>query len=478
MKTKENGFAAFAVFVLCIIATLYVGLSNAPNEGLDFLFLLPLTFAVTILLFSKEYAYCKKSFGLAIVYAAAVVRYIVTPVLIAMSQSVVSTIMARDEDYAYAVFVEIFELITAMVVIKYVWPKHLEKKEKAKLENNYNPDKTTFKLSWLGGIFAVLLIALILLRGHWDNIVSNLSTWFTHVDNNDIVYGYDMMAFNIVKTVAFLVVVSIMRLIYDKTAIKIIPVIISIAAGLLNTMFFEYRERTDLAVLVIASFFVLSHAFPKNKKILGAIFGVGGVALVALIFMEGTLRYEIGSNVSSVDIAEYAKMAELYTTGPSVLANARMHYATMKSQVDLMTYAKDAVQSCDVFSTLPFLRFILNAVSAGKSSVEIYVETIGGLAYIIPNHSLASLYVGDVLCWIIEPIFIIVNIKLLGWFERIMYKINDLLQVYAVFSIVTMVAMGVFCNNLQLMLHSFSSLPLWLLIFSYVNNLGKKIKLR
>ena len=102
------------------------------------------------------------------------------------------------------------------------------------------------------------------------------------------------------------------------------------------------------------------------------------------------------------------------------------------------------------------------------------VASIGGLTYIIPNQSLASLYVGDILCWILEQALIILNIKLLGWFERSIYKIGDLAQVYAIFSIVTMVAMGVFCNNFQLMIHNFSSLPLWLLIFSYVNNLNNR----
>ena len=88
-----------------------------------------------------------------------------------------------------------------------------------------------------------------------------------------------MMAFNIVKTALFLVLIAGMKYIYDRTSQKSIPVIIALIVGILNTMFFEYRERTDLAVLVIATFFVLSYAFPRSKKMLGLIFGVGGVVL-------------------------------------------------------------------------------------------------------------------------------------------------------------------------------------------------------
>jgi len=340
---------------------------------------------------------------------------------------------------------------------------------------DYDPGRSDFRLSWTGLAFLVLMILLVLSRGHLNNIISHLSTWFTRVDSKEVLFTYDMMAFNIVKTAVFIMIVSLMKTVYEKTSLRVLPVTVSLAAALANTMFFEYRERTDLAVLFIASFFVLFFAFPKYRKPFSVVFGIGGIIIVALVFMEGSLRYEVGASMSTVDLADYSKVAELYTTGPSVIANARMNYAFMKSQVGLRTVLMDIINSCDVFSTIPFLRFIPNLVNV-RTSVEIYVSTIGGYAYIIPNHNLVSLYVGDALCWIVEPLFIIVNIKLLGWFERRIYRLNDLMQVYAVYSIVTMVATGVFCNNLQLMLHSFSSLPLWLLIFSYVNSIGNKTK--
>ena len=477
MGIRAVPIKAFVPAAVCLLISFYIGASKVPNSGLSLLFLLPFTFAITTFFFYKEYTYCRHSFGLVVLYASSFVRYVISPVLIVLSQSTVSTIHANNNDYLYAIIVEVFELLVTMTVIRVIWPKHLRRKKQAIEQNHYDPDSITFHLSWTGFAFVVLLTGLVLMRGHLDNIFSHLSTWFYRVENKESVYGYDMMAFNIVKTVLFLLIVSGMKYIYGRINQKNIPVIIALAAGILNTMFYEYRERTDLALLVIATFFVLSYAFPRSKKVLGYIFGIGGVALVALIFMEGTLHYKVGSSISTVNIADYSKMAELYTTGPSVLANARMIYEEMRHSMTFMTFAKDVVKSFDPFSTLPFLRFVLNAVSGSPSSVELYVTSIGGLAYIIPNHSLASLYVGDVLCWLLEPVFIILNIKLLGWFERKIYSISDLAQVYAITSIVTMVGMGVFCNNFQLMLHSFSSLPLWLLIFSYVNNIGNKISL-
>lgn len=479
MGATKIPLKAFLPASICILIAIYVGASNVPNQGLSLLFLLPLTFAITVLLFYKEYSYCRHSFGLIILYVSAIVRYLITPLLIVISQSTISTIQANDSDFFYAIIVEVFELLGTMFIIKLVWPKHLKKREQTMAICNYDPDCISFRLSWTGFIFVILLIGLVVMRGHLNNIISHLSTWGTRINNREDLYNYDLMAFNVIKTVIFLLFISIAKTVYDQTSLKWLSFVIAVIAGLFNTMLYVYNERTDLAVLIISSFFVLRYAFPKNKKMLGATFGVGGILLVAMVFMEGTLHYEIGSSVTTVDTADYSKIAELYTTGPSIIANAHMNYQYMRSQVSFMSFAKELVKSFDWFSTLPFLRFVLNAVRGGKYSVEIYMSSIGGLSYIIPNHSLASLYVGDVLCWLVEPLLILLNIKLLGWFERSMFKINDLMQVYAVFSIVTMVAMGVFCNNFALMLHSFSSLPIWLFVFSYVNNLGNTtVKLR
>ena len=461
---------------ICLFISIFVGIKTPLNEGLQFLFLLPLSFSLSLLIFGREFSYCKDSFGLTILYLSGAVRYVVTPILIALSASTVSTLRADSSDYSYAIIVELFELLAVLLTICFLWPRHMKKKEKIIISSNYDLNHISFRLSWTGVLFVGVLLILLLMRGHWDNIISHLSTWFYRVNNKDDLFGYDMMAFNIIKTVVFLVIVAIMKYIYDRTTIKALPVAFSLVAGLLNTMLYEYSERTDLVVLIITSFFVLSYAFPRSKKLFLAIFGVGGLSLVAMVFMEGTLHYEVGSSIGSVQLSDYSKMAELYTTGPSIIANAHSNYESMRSQVNYLTYLKDFVSSIDVFSTIPFFRFIPNAVSEGSSSVELYRSSIGGLAYIIPNHSLATLYVGDVFCWVLEPIFIVLNVKLLGWFERTMFKIHDLAQVYACISIITMVSMGIFCNNFQLMIHSVSSLPLWLLIFSYINNLANRKK--
>ena len=129
MRIRKPSVIASVCAILCILISLYLGVCNVPNRGLSLLFLLPMTFGLTILFFYREYTYCRHSFGLLILYASSVIRYIVTPILIVLSQSTVQTIHANEQDYMYAVIVEIFELIVVMIAIHYIWPKHLQKEK-------------------------------------------------------------------------------------------------------------------------------------------------------------------------------------------------------------------------------------------------------------------------------------------------------------------------------------------------------------
>lgn len=476
---KENNIAeVFLFMIFCFVslgAGCYVMCRPVVREGLEFLALLPMAFGVSFLLFRREYCYCKGSYGLGLLYTIMAVRYFVTPILIAASGSTVATISAYREDYATAVMVELFELFAVMLAIRVIWPKHIRKKSQL---SSYDKRETTFKLTWTGWIFMAMLLALLVLRGHWSNVFEHLSTWFEHEGNNEELYNYDMMAFNMLKVGGFLFIVSLMKSWYNRTDFKFLPVIIALAAGLGNTYYFNYVERTDLFILFLATFFVLAKAFPNSKKAFALIFGFGGILFGFFIFAEGTLHYSAGSSLGSVQLANYSKMAELYTSGPSVLANAHMSYDRIKEEMNFMTYAKDIVSSFDFLYTVPFFRVISNLVKTGHSTTELYVRSLNGLAYILPNYSTSCLYVGNVLGWILEIVFIAATIKLISVCELNMAKQNDLLREYAMVNIVTMFSMGIFCNNFHLMLFASTGLPFWLLAFSYINDFGERFKIK
>lgn len=477
-KIREGQYISRSIILLiCFAIGIYVASTPMPQDGLELLWVLPILMGLIQFIFWKEVLYARHSFALIILYATAVVRYVMTPVLIAVSGALIPTINASAGDYRAAIAIQVYELLLLGPIIRVVWPTHIRKINTI-MGSNEEKDDAGFRLTWTGGLFVVFLLALLFGRGHLNNVISHLSTWFYRVNNKDILYNYDMIAFNLLKTVLFLLLISLIKKWYDKSKYKFLPFIFGLIIGLLNTMLYQYTERTDLFVLVFSTFYVLRFAFPKNTKFLTALFGVGGVLLVALIFMEGSMQYTLGSSVRSIDLSNYEKMAQLYTTGPSILANAHMNYTTTRSQVNLLTIGKDFVSSFEFLSMLPFFRFLGNSVNAGFTTVELYVGSIGGLSYILPNYSLSCLYASDIFGWLIEAIFIVVTIKLAGHFERSIYKYHNLAQIYAVINIVTMVSMGIFCNNFQLMIHGITSLPFWLYIFAFVNELGTRVRLR
>ena len=470
-------FTRLIILLIFVVIGIYVASSPMPQEGLELLWVLPVLLGIAQFVFWKEVLYASNSFALIILYATAVVRYVGTPLLIAVSGSLVPTINAGAGDYRVAIAIQAYELMLLGPIIRVVWPTHIRKLNTI-LNTNEDRVGASFHLTWTGGLFVVFLLMLLFGRGHINNVISHLSTWFYRVNNKDILYNYDMIAFNLLKTVLFLLLISLIKKWYDRSRYKFLPFIFALVIGLLNTMLYQYTERTDLFVLVFSTFYVLRFAFPKNTKFLTALFGVGGVLLVALIFMEGSMQYTFGSSVQSVDLSNYEKMAQLYTTGPSILANAHMNYVVTRSEVNLLTIGKDFVSSFEFLSMLPFLRFMGKTVSSGLTTVELYVGSIGGLSYILPNYSLACLYVSDIFGWLLEAIFIVLTVKLAGHFERSFYKYHNLAQIYAVINIVTMVSMGIFCNNFQLMIHGITSLPFWLYIFAFVNELGTRVRLK
>lgn len=466
----------FVLIVLTLAITFYVALAPVVTSGLELLFLLPLTLASCLLFFKREFSYSKTSLGLTILYSTILVRYLVTPLLMSVSQQVVDSITAGASDYRFALFVQVYELYVVMFCVKFIWPKHHYKKNI--LKRNINFSNYSFRFSKLGFLLFLALVFLLFGRGHWGNILSHLSTWFHRDVNSDVLYTNDLIAFDVIKVVLFVLIVTFAKKMYIKTSLKKLSILIAILGGILNTMYYLYSARTDLLMLFILSLIVLKYTFPQSKQFFYFLFGLGGVSFVVLVFLEGTMHYEVGSSIGSIQLGEFAKMAQLYTTGPSIVANAHMNYEIVSSRMDGLTYIKDLNTAFSFLSVIPFFRFIGDAASSGFSTIELYVQSLGGLAYIIPNYSLVSLYFGQIAGFLFHILVVFYTIKLIAFIERNLIKYTDLLYLYANFYIVVMFSMGIFVNNFILMFHSATNIPIWLLLFAIANKWGRSLSFK
>ena len=460
--------SGMVAILLCSLATV--------AEGLEILFLLPVAFTICSFLFSRAFSYWRGNVAFVIIFTTIFVRYLATPVLMTLSESALTTVHPPPGYYRLAIFIQIFELVVTLAIIDHVWTCH--KKKICLSTNLYHTKAIDFKLTWLGALFLVALAALIIVRGHLTDLINRYSTWWHISEDFSAIYFYDFISVEIIKSVVGIVFIAFFARCYRKTTSrfnKFIYYILAMAIGICMTMFYMYDQRTALVQLVISSMIILLAFFSSKKKLSFTIFGIGGGLLVAYVFATGSMQYEIGG-INDGMIKELSKMAELYVSGPSMVAITQQKYGWVRDNMSAMTYLSDFITTTHIFGMFPFLRGINNMVANIPTTNILFVESLGGLTYILPNYSLWTYYVSDIFGWLFEIVSIYLVIRVICYIDEKKKKVGDACYYYALAYVETLLGQAIFVNNTFLLWHAFTNLPFWLLIFAYINNLGNKIK--
>lgn len=464
------------LFVLAgFISTLVCGIGTVEN-GLEIMFLLPVAFTICSVIFSRSFSYWHDNVAFVIIFTSIIVRYLIIPILITISGTALSTVNPTPEYYRMAILIQIFELVVTLIVIDYVWTRY-----KLKIVNNrFSSKKVDFKLRWLGALFLITLIGLVIVRGRLPYLMNRYSTWW-HISNDfSAVYFYDYISVEIIKSVVGVVFISFFARFYYKTKSKFDKFVyysLAILTGICMTMFYMYDQRTALVQLIISSMVVILAFFPDKKRMTITIFGIGGTIFVALVFATGSMGYEIG-RINEGMLAELSKMAELYVSGPSMVAITQQNYSWLRENMSFMTYISDFINTSHIFGMFPFLRGFLNMVSNVPTSNILFVDSLGGLTYILPNYSLWTYYASNIFGWLFEILSIYLVIRVICYVDLKKKKTADGCYYYALAYVEILLGQAIFVNNTFLFWHSFTNLPMWLLIFAYINNLSNKIKIK
>lgn len=460
-----------------VVAALVCG-TGTVEEGLEIIFLLPMAFTICSLIFSRAFSYWRDNVAFVIIFASIIIRYLATPVLMSLSGTALSTVTPTPGYYRLAILIQVFELIVTLAIIDYVWTRHKIKSKT--VGNNFSATRVDFKLTWVGTLFLVALVGLVIVRGHLPELMNRYSSWWHISEDFSAVYFYDYISVEIIKSVVGIVLISFFARCYHKTRSnfgKFVYYLLAMATGMCMTMFYMYDQRTALAQLVISSTVVVLAFFPNRKKMTLTIFGIGGTVLVGLVFASGSMGYEVGGSNDGM-LAELSKMAELYVSGPSMVAITQQEYSWIRDQMSFMTYISDFINTSHVFGMFPFLRGFLNLVANVPTSNILFVESIGGLTYILPNYSLWTYYATDILGWLFEILSIYLVIRVICYVDTKKIKVADGCYYYALAYAETLLGQAIFVNNTFLLWHAFTNLPMWLLIFAYINNLANKIRIK
>ena len=468
---------AFIISFVGLVITVICALNPAVRQGYELLFLLPLSFSIVRIFFWKAFSYWKDSIALVLIFASIYVRYLITPLVMAVSGTCISTFTAQPEYYQLAIFIQIYELLVVLAAISYIWGKHKRTKTTDQKTAIFRDKPAEFKLTFLGVVFVVLLVVLVVSRGHLSNVFSHYSTWWYISEDKTDLYFYDLMAIEVCKSIIAISLISILSKWYHRSKSLFIRgtlFFLAFSIGIVITMVYQYTQRTALAQLFLSVMIMLISFFPDKKRPLFIVFGIGGTAFVLYTFATGSMQFEIGGENANF-LEKTAKMAELYVSGPSMVAITQEKYDWIRSQFTFETYFSDFVNTTHIFGLIPFLRGINNLVGGVPTSNQLFVDSLGGLTYILPNYSLWTYYSTYLFGWLFEALSIIVVLKIICFIDNRKYVHNDAFFYYGMAYTEILLGQAIFVNNSFLLWHAFTNMPFWLLMFWYVNRLGEKI---
>lgn len=470
--------SVFLSSMICVGVAIVISILPTIKDGLELLFLLPISYALAIFLFCDIFTHWNENVGTALIVLSSVLRYVISPLLMSLSNHSVAYINAQTSSYRNAIFLMIYELFMVLIVMKVVRWKFLKARNDYNLNDNNDGD--SFKVTWVGVVFCAFIILMLIMRGNLQNVFSHFSFLTTYSEDRSAVYTYDRTFVYLLKSFAFIVIASKMgKIAKQNRSMRGLCLAIAIVAALVNTVFYDHTSRSILVEFIVSSLFVLIYCFPKKKKFLIVTFTVAGIALVSSVFLFGTLQSTWSTLRGNANIFDrISEMGELYGNGVSTIAHAIDTYPSAHSNLGIGNFFGGFFKTLG-FITFPGFRHIYYAFLNIPSASSIFMSSLFGKGFILPPIGLA-LYYGDIFLFV--PISIIICYICIWTLYKIdsnKYKFNtNSGTIYVVTYAEIICGMSLFVNNVSIMIQGLTEIPLLMFIMLGINKLANIFVIR
>jgi hypothetical protein len=456
-------------FILGLVCTGIIAFLNVVADGLTGLFLLPLSFSIAVVFSNNTLGYAKDSFGLLILYSLIILRYLVSPVLIALSGTLVPNVSTSAMGLQFAIFIMIVELFVVVTAINSTW--------KPVSTMSLRKSGTEFRLTLFGAIACLFLGAVLLYRGTLQNVMAHLTFGnnYIYADDSEL-KTYDMSTFLLLKSFLFIAIVAWVFQKYKKTNFrldKIVFMVAAILAAVGNSMIYQASNRATMVMGTLASVSVLSYCFGKTFGRFIPIIIVSLTVFVWTLFANGTLGVKEGESLRDKDdyISEISRVAELYSNGVSIEAHAFDMFDVITMRMDIATHISELVNSNNIF-TLPGLWFVKEAVDTTPSMQRLFNETLDkGSAFILPNGGVAIYCGGKYFGLIFDIFFHWLMVYAIYFIYKNRKESCDLSIVY-LYSYIEMIFGFMLMNNVFIAFSLLSAVPFLLYVLIRLNKLG------
>lgn len=466
----------FRIIIPIIFLVISVIIFSFPcvKDGLQLLFVLPLFLGIYIFVFWNVITSILENICAVLLFSTIIIRYAISPLLMAISQSTIPGISSSPGSYFYAIVISVVELTVVMLGLHFFLYRKQKKVDIANIEvHSFGINSSLIGILAFGG-----LILLLLVRGNIVNVINHMSVLLHVVKNNDDLYTFDMNCMIAMKAIIFLVVANAC---YQKYRISMNKgwFFLACLAGVFNILFYDYSQRALLMELCLATVVILNLLFPEFKKAVRILFGLGIVIVLASLFIVNTLHFDNGLSVvlgNNSALASLSSIVEAYTNGISSMAYSIDSYSEAAAQVSILTFISEIIKNLG-FLRFPVLRSIQAMVSSIPDTTSIWHSVLpySYQAFIIPPITHANYYFTPYFGWIFDIFYFLGAIKLMSFFHEKFLKENDVIYKF-IWTLYEILCSLCLCYNARILLHTFTYIPMYMLIICFFNKIGKKVR--
>ncbi|WP_349404111.1 hypothetical protein [Clostridium perfringens] len=422
----ENINLKVIFIIVGIVSTIFLISQGMVRNGLEYIFMLPLTFSLCVLAFGDIIDYHNGGVGLKVFYSVIVIRYIISPVLIVLTEGAKNPHMidVSSNSNRLSVIIISCELVIACLTIKLSWKKCLAKAKKTNIKYKRNIKG----LSIWGVIFIGLLGSFILLRA--NRFFPSMGILFIKEPSADL-GSFEAIFIRCFKSLLFVLTLIWVKNTRKKSDMIFYNALVFLAV-FFNIAIYFGSNRSFILQTAITTIFIYLAAFPNKKKIAIIFLVPISIIIVSTMFVKKQFGVELSSySEANVSISEVSNIAESYTNGIWPMASILDASTQLRSEVTLGTPIKDTVMG--FFPTyIPGLSWIRDCVSSLKSTPDIYMD------YLYPWNRGAMvtlsgqmwMYGGKYFGWILAIIANIVMVYLLVRVETLGREVEDLKYKY------------------------------------------------
>ncbi|MFB5193648.1 hypothetical protein ACE198_01850 [Neobacillus sp. KR4-4] len=366
-----------SIFIaISLIETFFLALAEAPRNGLEYIFLLPLTFGICLLMFRRISTFQTGGIGLKVAYFIAVIRYIILPLLLILSKGEVSAIRmstVAEQSYYAAVIIQCIELVVFCATINYFYPRVYNREHRKytnRARNKYPP-----YINFLGWCFLVVFGAILILR---------MPVWLPALKIFLIKENSAETKILLENTMLTCVKISLLAYFAQKAAKYqsgtkkyVFWLMLTLIWLLFNALSYFGTNRVFVLENIITSIIIVCVALPKARKWVALI--VLPLSFVLMFSMVIVKQFDLTSagqfSASTLSIEGVSNTVEEYVNGPWTIAQTYSSAADVASLERVHAFSRDWIGGLSGISDLPIIKELVQSTSNWRSSSQIMKES-------------------------------------------------------------------------------------------------------